>query len=215
MSNRELVVASKVHADRPIIVFQGLSDDQFQQAIALFQPKPETRATLMANPVVTQDLTEAIAHLESRMYVSRETKVFDDPMISNNFDNTLVTMMGPNADVFRINEWFDSARRAHIPKAVLDYNPNLPDGDFMPIPEHKSITVDWVTLLTDMELRYLGFIPLLANCIRLERDIQDKIAKKTQEKQSQWDVPRPMPAAVDHGTPIFSLKATSFLGSKF
>ena len=213
--NRELVVASKANADRPIIVFQGLSDDQFKQAIALFAPKPETRATLMANPVVTQDLTEAIAHLESRMYVSRETKVFDDAMISNNFDNTLLTMMGPNAEVFRVNEWFDNARRAHIPKAVLDYNPNLPNGDFMPIPEHKSITVDWVTLLTDMELRYPGFIPLLANCIRLEKDIQDKITKKTQEKQVMWDVPRPMPAAVDHGTPIFSLNATSFLGSKF
>jgi hypothetical protein len=215
MSNRELVVASKGNADRPIIVFQGLSDEQFKQAITLFQPKPETRATLMTNPVVTQDLTEAIAHLESRMYVSRDTKVFNDQMISNNFDNTLLSMMGPDAEVFRINEWFDGARRAHIPKAVLEYDPNPKNGDFTAMPTHKGITVDWVTLLTDMELRYPGFIALLANCIRIEKDIQDKISKKTQERQVEWDMPQRMPAPIDHGTPMFSLSAGSFLGGKF
>jgi hypothetical protein len=197
---RELVVSAQgAAASHPIIVFQGLSDDQFSQVLTLFAPKPVTKESLMLSPAVTQQMGAVVGYLESLKYMSANCDVFQEEIVANHFDNVMIEKLNDPDATFSINEWFNTVR-GPLPPEIANYNPDEDaNGDYMPTPEYTGLDVDWIRALTDQELAHNGFIALFYNCIQMERQMHVELEKNRSHGRttsSLFTRSRPAPATI-------------------
>lgn len=173
-TGRELVVSPQ-QQQQPIIVFQGLSDDQFKQALTLFQPRPPTKQSLMIDAEKMKQIGVIAGYLEGIKYNSTEHSTFSEPIVINHFDNVMTTMMKDRDETFSINEWFADTR-GQLPPEWSNYNPNEDaNGDYMPAPEYKGLNVDWIGAVINQELDTPGFVSLFYNCIHMQRAMHSEL----------------------------------------
>ncbi len=172
----------------PIIVFQGLTDDQFSKALSLFQPPPISKVSLFHDATFMGTLAEVVGYMESIQYVRKDAKMFDNTVVSNHFDNVMLAKIeeveGPDVEeaaFFSVNEWF-SDTRGPLPKAIKNWDPE----GFEPMPAHEGLKVDWYDELTKMELEYNGYVQLIKNCIDMEEKMQEALNKRRHSGMMQW-----------------------------
>lgn len=177
--SKELVVADTTgpsnlaSSDRPVIVFNGLSDDQFNKALALFQPPPRTKPTLWERPAFRDNIIKAAAFCEAAMYNRPNGNLFASQSIANHFDGMMIERFHNDNDDFKfsINEEFNDAR-GPIPDKLKHWDPKGVD----PMPS-VSTDVDWADWLTEMDLRYAGFLDMLCTCIDFDERITAEVTK--------------------------------------
>lgn len=182
---RELIVhgggggATEGVGARPIIVFQSLSDAQFDKALQLFQPVKKTKFTLMADAELTRQMATVAGYLESIQYTSGSSQVFSEKMVANHFDNAVTKLLPEDEPPFVINEWVADIRsEVATPPEIAKYNPNADQNDdYMPMPEYKGLNVDWLDVLSEQELAIPGFVAVFYNCLQMQRTIQAEVQR--------------------------------------
>lgn len=218
MSGKELIVSNtsstSQNAQRPVIVFQGLSDDQFQQALQLFEPPKPTKPSLFLDKTFTLSLADVCAYLEAIQYQRKDAKLFANPMVCNHFDNVMIEKFRTedNDFSFSINEWF-SDTRGEIPKALRDWDPN----GFAPMPT-VDITVDWYHAVTEAELAFPGFVTLLKNCMDMEERMLEQLKKRQHQGRLGWNSDASsgtkMPAPVDRASNFSEFTPSGMIGKQ-
>lgn len=172
-----------VHKDaqRPLLVLNGLNEDELARALTLIddraKPPPPTKLSLMLDAETMQRAARVAAYLESRPYVSNAPGVFSQPLVGNHFDCAMVELLEPD-ERFSINEWFFEYMKT-LPPEVRRYEPSLREQDdsYMPMPEWRRLNIDWLHALVETELRYAGFIKLLANCVDMQETLLEEMAR--------------------------------------
>lgn len=156
--------------NKPIVLLQCATEEQFERALQLFQPPEPTKSSLIQDPEFVKNLAEVTGHIEGMAFTDKSGKLFPNPMISNYFENA---MMDKTGEQFRVNEWF-SDTRGELPEAIQKWDPN----GFNPMPEYEGPSVDWYDELTTRELEYPGFVQMLKNCIDLEYTTTNVVMKQ-------------------------------------
>lgn len=178
-SQKELVVAGpagsagSASSERPVIVFNGLNDEQFDRALQLFSPPPRTKPTLWSRPEYRDNLIKAAAFCEAVMYMRPNGNLFANKSIANHFDGMMIEQYrNDNEDfTFSVNEFY-SDTRGELPEELQNWDPK----DEKPMPTVTS-DVDWADALTDMDLHYPGFLDLMCTCIDLDEKISTEVAR--------------------------------------
>lgn len=162
--------------ERPVIVFQGLSDDQFDKALALFAPPPRTKPTLWSDTGYTEKLIKVSAFCESVMFVRPNGGLFANKSTSNNFDHVMIQKFrnDDNEFSFSIEEWFADTR-GELPASLKNWNPDTPPYD--PMPQYAT-GIDWCAKLTQVDLQFAGFLDLFANAIDLDEKLAAEISRR-------------------------------------
>jgi|UniRef100_A0A6C0IUI2 hypothetical protein len=163
-----------VDGQRPVIVFNQLSNEQFDKVLALFKPEPRTQANLWRQEDYSKDLIKCAAFCEASMFTNPSGSCFTNIAIENNFDNCMISQFkkDDNGFMFSIREWFTETR-GPIPKLLKEWDPNGYD----PMPNVKT-NVDWFKKLTDVDRTFPGFLKLLSHCIDLEEDFAQQVSKR-------------------------------------
>lgn len=161
-------------SERPVLVFNQLTESQFDKALALFQPPERTQANLWQNTEYTKDLIKVAAFCEAAMY-TQKSGCFTNVIVENNFDNCMINQFKEEDDTeffFSIKRWFNDTR-GEIPIELQKWNPKK----YEPMPQVKT-DVDWFKKLTDTDRMFNGFLKLFSHCIDLEEQFNQEVAKR-------------------------------------
>ena len=195
-NDKQIVVSENIAthlppAQRPVIVFNALTDDQFNKALQLFAPPPRTKPNLWARKEYTKDLIKCAAFCEAVPSMRPDGRVFANNTVTNNFDNCMIQKFrdGDEKFGFAIQEWFTDTLTRNgknpIPDALKNWNPDKPPYDLQP---KWDSGVDWCAKLTKVDLKYEGFLELLSNCIDLDELLQAEINKRKHGANSTFGV---------------------------
>jgi len=176
MNEQQIVLREESSAERPVIVLQGLSDEQFTQVMQLFAPPPRTKATLWTQPQYTKTLVKVAAFCESVMYMRPNGGCFASPDVANNLDSCMIQKFrDDNTDFFfSVNEWFNNTR-GEVPDLLKNWEPDKEPYDPMP---QCPTGVDWCAKLTEIDMQYPGFLDLFSNCIDMDEEFVCEVAKR-------------------------------------
>jgi hypothetical protein len=161
-------------ADRQYIV---LADSQ------LAKPPP-TPKSLMLDATLTSAMTKLIAEFEVRSQAKQ--RLFQHPFVENSFNNIITEQMENPEDVFNVTAWYLSHCKPAQP--VTDI--------FVPAAAAaaRELQVDWVSVLMQIELQYNGFIVLLTNHLKMDRELNSSIEQANcTANQAQWAHRTPAP----------------------
>lgn len=218
---KQLVVSEGVStnlppAERPVIVFNGLSDEQFSKALQLFAQPPRTKPTLWARPEYTQQLIKCAAFCESAPAIRPTGGLFQSKSISNNFDNCMIQKFRqPDQDYFfSVEEWY-ADRRGPIPDALKNWDP-YEDTEIMP---RFDTNVDWCEELTAWDVQYPGFLDLFSNCIDMDEQLEASINSRKHGANTRFGSggifpSTQMPAAINQKATFDDFTASSLLKNK-
>jgi hypothetical protein len=177
-ADRQLIVSENVApqlppGDRPVIVFNALTDAQFEKALALFKPAPRTKPNLWVQKEYTASLCKAAAYCEAAMF-TRTNGCFGNKIVSTNFDGCIIQKFRNNDEdfFFSIDEWFNDSR-GELPAILKEWDPKSEE----PMPQVET-GVDWYKKLTDIDMQMEGFLDLFVNCIDLEEKMAQEVASR-------------------------------------
>lgn len=211
---QQLVVAEGVAehlppAERPVIVFNQLSDAQFDRALALFTPAPRTKTNLWTQKTYARNLVKVASYCESAMYARPGGECFSNKYVTTNFDNCMIQRFRNDNPqfFFSVNEWFNDTR-GDIPAELLAWDPN--GVDVMP---QVETGVDWYKELTETDMQFEGFLDLFANCIDLEEEMAKEVANRKHASSTAFgDHPGTrMPAPINQHANFDNFTATGLM----
>lgn len=187
-TGKELVVSENVApelppGERPVIVFQGLSDAQFDKALALFQPPPRTKFNLWKQKDYNENLIKVAAYCEANMFKRPDGGgCFTRKAIGVNFDTAMIQQFRNDDEdfYFSIDEWYNDSR-GEIPAEIKDWDPK----GYEPMPQVET-DVDWPRVLTATDLKYPGFLAIFSNCIDLEEKYNAELQKRHQQASTTF-----------------------------
>lgn len=207
-------------AERPVIVFNQLTGDQFDKALALFTPPPRTKATLWKQKPYTKDLIKCAAFCEAVPSMRPTGKLFANISVANNFDNCVIESARDNGDeemTFSVQEWFSDTLTNNgenpIPDALKNWKPDEPPFELQP--EWES-GVDWCAKLTKADLEFPGFVELFSSCIDMDEELQREIAKRKHGANATFGThpSTKMPASRNQAVDFDSFAPSKLIGSQ-
>jgi len=226
LENKQLVVSTNQTGGAPISF--ALTDAQFERALAIFTPPPRTKPNLWTSKIDTTFIRKVVkitSYLECVQYMRPGGNCFASMLISNHFDNVMIEKFrGAFADLandeigdddgqftFSIDEWFTNVR-GEVPKDLANWNPKK----HLPMPL-LDMQVDWYGALTEAELQFEGFVELFANCIALEEETDEAMAKRKLGSMTTFGThpgDRPaMPAPINQQASFEKFKPSQLLGN--
>jgi hypothetical protein len=180
----QLVVQETEH--HPVVVFNGLNQEQLDRALSIFTPPVPTKVSLSMDQQFMLTMAEVVGHMEAIVFLDKTGRLFPNNDIANHFDNVIIQTLEPDEDgdpaKFSVNEWY-SDTRGPIPASLQNWDPS----GYAPMPQYEGPKVNWYDELINMELRIPGFVKLIKNCIDLEEVMNRTVQKQRQAAASVWN----------------------------